>query len=34
MKNVCLQFNVFVCFVGGLSCDVVCCIGVPVCVCV
>ena len=32
-QSVCLKFNVFVCFVCGLPCDVVCCVGVSVCVC-
>ena len=33
-EYVCLKFNVLVCFVCGLSCDVVCCVGVSFCVCV
>ena len=33
-EYVCLKFDMFVCFVGGFSCDVVCCDGVSFCVCV
>ena len=32
--NVCLEFNVFVCYVCALSCDAVCRVGVSCCACV
>ena len=31
-EYVCLKFNLFVCFVCGLSYDVVCCVGASFCV--